>query len=309
MTKINETISNEADLLLKLKPLAEAEIFEFMKNLRGGTFFNMGMYSSIPVSRAYKSTIRIYKVIDLMAIVSGVDYEKIGTTKEFRDRTGIAPSGAWYDHTPGYERKVAQKKSDPNSKYVLWNVKRGHSTCVRYYVVDIDTGAVTPISQAQIENSIYLTPSEKAKLKPKKPVGFDKTTGELVENETTWKTAAFEHIFWLNQSGKATQEYGTRFEEDFGLSEDTSADIFFDAHAGVRNNLDDILSGAFIESVNKPLEEDTDVFMDAHANKETNLDDILSGNIEESKNLKESYRRTVSRGKSLTENELFVDFD
>jgi hypothetical protein len=33
------------------------------------------------------------------------------------------------------------------------------------------------------------------------------------------------------------------------------------------------------------------------------------GNSSFSENLKESYRRTVSRGKSLTENELFVDFD
>ena len=304
MNKINEAISLEADLLLKLKPLPEADIFEFMQNLRGGTYFNMGMYSSIPVSRAYKSTIRIYKVTDLMAIVSGVDYENIGTTKEFRSRTGNAPAGAWYDHTPGYERKIAQKKSDPNSKYVLWTIKRGHNTCVRYYVVDIDTGAVTPISQKEIENSVYLTPSEKAKLHPKKPTGFDKTTGELVENETSWKTAAFDHIFWLSQAGKATREYGTRFEEDFGAED--SDNMFMDAHAGVRNNLDDILSGAFVESVDRPLEEEADVFVDIHAGKETKLDDILSG---KSDNLKESYRRTISRGKSLLENELFVDFE
>lgn len=308
MTKINEAISLEADLLLKLRPLPETEIFEFMQNLRGGTYFNMGMYSSIPVAKAYKSTIRIYKVTDLMAIVSGVDYENIGTTKEFRDRTGNAPAGAWYDHTPGYERKVAQKKSDPSSKYVLWTIKRGHDTCVRYFVVDIDTGLVSPISQKEIEDSVYLTASEKAKLRPKSPTGFDKTTGEIVENETKWRTAAFEHIFWLSQAGKATREYGTRFEEDFSV--DTKSDnMFMDAHAGVKNSLDDILSGAFIESINKPLEEDTDIFTDAHANEKTKLDDILSGKVEESKKITESYRRTVSRGKSLSDNELFVDFE
>jgi hypothetical protein len=309
MNKIKEAISLEADLLLKLKPLAEAEIFEFMKNLRGGTYFNMGMYSSIPVARAYKSTIRIYKVLDMTAVVSGVDYENIATTKDFRDRTDKGPGGAWYDHTPGYEHKVGQKKSDPSNKYVLWNVKRGTGTCVRYYVVDIDTGAVTPVSQSDIENSVYLTATEKAKLKPKKVEGFDKTTGELIENQTTWRTAAFEHIFWLNQAGKSTREYGVRFEEDFTLSEDAESNIFMDAHAGVRNNLDDILSGAFIESVKKPLEEDVDIFMDVHASEKTKLDDILSGNIEESKELKESYRRIVSRGKTLLENELFVDFN
>ena len=184
MKKLVEAISLEADLLLKLKPLAEIEIFEFMKNLRGGTYFNMGMYSFIPVSRAYKSTIRIYKVIELSAIVSGIDYENVGTTKDFRDKTGKGPGGSWYDHTPGYEHKIGQKKSDPNSKYVLWNIKRGHNTCVRYYVVDIDTGLVKPVSLEDIKSSIYLTPSEKEKLTPTPVTGYDKDTGSLIENET-----------------------------------------------------------------------------------------------------------------------------
>jgi hypothetical protein len=269
------------------------------------------MYSSIPVSRAYKSTIRIYKVLDLTAIVSGVSYENIGTTKEFRQSTGEAPGKAWYDHTPGYENKIGQKKSDPNSKYVLWDIKRGTGTCVRYYVVDIDTGAVTPVSKDDILNSDYLTQTEKNKLTPRPVVGIDLTTGQAVENKTNWRTAAFDHIFWLNQAGKSTREYGTRFEEDFCLSEDASSDIFMDAHAGVRNDLDAILSGAFIESVKKPLEEDTepDIFMDAHASEKAKLDDILSGGITEAKGLKESYRRTMSRGNTLVDNELFVDFD
>lgn len=305
MKKMLEAISLEADLLLKLKPLPEVEIFEFMKNLRGGTYFNMGMYSSIPVARAYKSTIRIYKVIDLTAIVSGVSYENIGTTKEFRDRTGEAPGHAWYDHTPGYENKVGQKKSDPNSKYVLWDIKRGSGTCVRYYVVDIDTGVVTPVSKDDIMQSVYLTQTEKNKLTPKPVVGIDLTTGQAVENKTVWRTAAFDHIFWLNQAGKSTQEYGVRFEEDLGLTEAVEDSLFMDAHAYVRTDLDAILSGEVVESVEKSLEEDADIFMDAHAGEETKLDDMLSGVAE----LKESYRRTVSRGKSLTDNELFVDFD
>ena len=311
MTKITEAIALEADLLLKLKPLSEAEIFTFMKNLRGGTYFNMGMYSSIPASRAYKSTIRIYKVIDLTAIVSGVDYENIGTTKDFRNSTGEGPGKSWYDHTPGFEHKVGQKKSDPNSKYVLWDIKRGTNTCVRYYVVDIDTGAVTPVSKDDLKNSTYLTETEKAKLDPKPVVGFDLTTGAAVENKTTWRTAAFEHIFWLNQAGKSTQEYGVRFEEDLNIEEAFGDDIFMDAHAHVRTDLDAILSGEVVESIEKPLEEATesDIFMDAHAGVKTKIDDVLSGEIAEEKELKESYRRTVSRGKSLVDNPLFVDFD
>lgn len=319
MNKINEAIALESDLLLKLNPISEVEIFEFMKNLRGGTYFNMGMYSSIPVAKAYKSTIRIYKVIDLTAIVSGVNYENIKTTKDFRDATGEGPGKSWYDHTPGFEHKVGQKKSDPNSKYVLWDIKKGTGTTVRYYVVDIDTGTVTPVSKADVENSPYLTATEKAKLTPKPVVGIDLTTGQAVENKTNWRTAAFEHIFWLSQAGKATQEYGVRFEEDLGLAEAFGDEIFMDAHAGVRTDLDAILTGEVVESVEKPLEESAeDVFMDAHAGVKTNLDDVLSGAVVEAKDaedtsekedLKESYRRIMSPGQALVDNDLFVDFD
>lgn len=305
MDKINEAISLESDLLLKLKPLSEAEIFEFMKNLSGGTYFNMGMYSSISPARAYKKSLRIYKVIDLTAIVSGVSYENVGTTKDFRDRTGEGPGGSWYDHTPGYENKIAQNKKDQNSKYVLWDVKRGTGTCVRYYVVDIDTGVVTPVSKDDLKSSTYLTDTEKAKLDPKPVVGFDLKTGEAVENKTVWRTAKFEHIFWLNQAGKSTREYGVRFEEDFDLTEAADSDIFMDAHAHVRTDLDAILSGEIAEAVEEPLKEEADLFMDAHAGVETKLDAILSGEEE----LKESYRRTVSRGASLVDNDLFVDFE
>jgi len=312
MNKIKEAISLESDLLLKLNPLSEAEIFEFMKNLRGGTYFNMGMYSSIPVARAYKSTIRIYKVLDLTAIVSGVSYENIKTTKDFRQSTGEAPGKSWYDHTPGYENKIAQKKSDPNSKYVLWDIKRGTGTCVRYYVVDIETGAVTPVSKADVENSPYLTATEKAKLTPKPVVGFDLATGEAVENKTNWRTAAFDHIFWLNQAGKATQEYGVRFEEDFGLTEALGDDIFMDAHANVRTDLDAILSGEVVESFEEALDEalESEVFMDAHAGVKTKLDDVLSGNMKESVENTDSIKgvRTVTLHND-TEEKVILDFN
>ena len=50
-----------------------------------------------------------------------------------------------------------------------------------------------------------------------------------------------------------------------------------------------------------------DIFLDAHAGMEGNLDKVLSG--DEALPLQESYRRTVSRGKTLVDNELFVNFD
>lgn len=336
--KLNEAISLEADLLLKLRALPETDIFEFMQNLRGGTYFNMGMYSAIPVAKAYKATIRIYKVVDLAAIVSGVSYENIGTTKEFRDSTGKGPSHAWYDHMPGFENKVGVKKSDPNSKYVLWDIKQGSNTCVRYYVVDIATGAVTPVTKEDVLQSSYLTQTEKNKLMPRPVTGFDLATGNLVENKTVWRTASFDHIFWLSQAGKNTKEYGTRFAEALELSEAVETELFRDANAHVTTNLDEILSGGIIESCKKPddsLEEPeraeeperveetekeelveapaTDLFVDAHANMKTAaLDDILSGSVNEeveTTELQESYRRTVARGAVLVDNDLFVDFD
>lgn len=49
---LKEVLSIESDLILKLKPITEAEIYTFMDGLKGGTYFNMGMYSSIPVAKA-----------------------------------------------------------------------------------------------------------------------------------------------------------------------------------------------------------------------------------------------------------------
>lgn len=302
---IHEAIISEQDLVAKLSPLPEIEIFEFMQNLRGGTYFNMGMYSFIPVSRAYKKTYRIYKVINMTAIVSGVSYENIGTTKDFRDRTDKGPGGAWYDHVPGFENKVGQKKSDPNSKYVLWDIKASSDNWVRYFLVDIATGSVMPISKDEVLESDYLTPSEKAKMTPKKVEGYDKNTGELIENQTNWRTAAFEHIFWLSQAGKNTKEYGTKFTEGKEnmnkntLEEATGMELFRDAHASVTTDLDAILSGSMDEEYQKTLAEAAE-------------EDIVDENCEtddKKADLKESYRRIVSRGNSLVDNELFVEFD
>ena len=367
--QITEAITSEGDLIARLKPLSETEIFDFMQNLRGGTYFNMGMYSFIPVSRAYKKTLRIYKVLNMTAIVSGVSYENIGTTKDFRDRTGKGPGGAWYDHMSGFENKVGVKKSDPNSKYVLWDIKAGSDSWVRYYVVDIATGMVQPISKTDIMSSSYLTDSEKAKLTPKKVEGYDKTTGELIENQTNWRTASFEHIFWLSQAGKSTKEYGAKFMESVvveknNLTEGVGTELFIDAHAGVKTDLDAILSGAMDEDYQKSLTESTeelesklvdlfwdgikgytsDVWFDSSTDEKEEIlwqaleqigepvDEeyakeifwMWADGLEEDSfvsfdsfdeacrpdsQLKEAYRRIVSRGKSLVENELFVDFE
>lgn len=384
-----EEISVEADLINKLKPISDKDIFEFMDSLRGGTYFNMGMYSPITVSRAYKKTIRIYKVVTMTAIVSGVSYENIGTTKDFRNRTEIEPGKAWYDHVPGFENKIGAKKSDPNSKYVLWDVKKCSGTCVYYYVVDIATGMVTPISRDQILDSEYLTDSEKKRLMPTKVEGYDKTTGTMIENQTIWRTTAFDHVFWLSQEGKSTREYGVKFMENMDLREAAGFDLFADGNANAKADLDTILSGEYYESLEAEtrtecsdgktkLTEDTtkqlyiatdlsggdllgavwavdeyeaynfftndepmiqdqnnDLYVELLDDSDYSLDDIAavypdvvsmkelgkkeggyyneylltdSLNSSEKQPITESYRRTVDRGNSLVDNELFVDF-
>lgn len=86
--KLNEVIDLESDLILKLKPIPEADIYAFMTTLTKDTSFNLGMYSSISIAKAYKSTLRLYKVVEMKAIVSDVDYEDLDTTKDFRAQTG-----------------------------------------------------------------------------------------------------------------------------------------------------------------------------------------------------------------------------
>jgi hypothetical protein len=352
---ILEAITSEHELVAQLTPLSETQIFDFMQNLRGGTYFNMGMYSSIPVSRAYKASFRIYKVLNMTAIVSGVSYENVGTTKDFRDRTGKAAGGAWYDHMAGYENKIGVKKSDPNSKYVLWDIKESSGNWVRYFLVDIATGAVTPVSKEAVISSGYLTESEKAKLMPKKVEGYDKTTGALIENQTNWRTAKFENIFWLSQAGANAREYGTKFVESIKMNKKTNLrenrefNIFRDAHATISTDLDAILAGNIEESMD--LVEKVDpkqwpeykelTYEEAmelakayysqggdgfyETTEKHQFDDMVKnfgpmtvkklkqdfgvfGSVYRDR-MTESYRRTVSRGKSLNENELFVDFD
>lgn len=319
-SELEEAIASEHDLVAKLVPLSETQIFSFMQSLRGGTYFNMGMYSSIPVSRAYKASYRIYKVINMTAIVSGISYENVGTTKDFRDRTSKAAGHAWYDHVPGYENKVGVKKSDPNSKYVLWDIKESSGNWVRYFLVDIATGKVDPISKDAVISSGYLTESEKAKLMPKKVEGYDKSTGALIENQTNWRTAKFENIFWLSQAGANAREYGTKFVESAKvirskrLNEDREFNLFRDAHARVTTDLDAILSGGIeeaLETAEAAKEVDTKENKPADVVEAKNNEKVsaVKDATKTKANMTESYRRITSRGASLNDNPLFVDFD
>ena len=306
--KLIETITSEQELISKLKPLSEVDIFSFMKNLRGGTYFNMGMYSVIPVARAHKKTYRIYKVVNMTAIVSGVSYENVGTTKDFRDQTGKGPGKAFYDHAPGYENKVGLGKKDPNNKYILWDVKASSGSWVAFYLVDISTGDTKAIARDVLMASDYITNTEKEKLQPKPVTGFDMNTGALVTNETVWRTAKFEHVFWLSQQGASTQEFGTKFAESLVATDleegkaPADGEIFRDLHAGATTDLDAILSGSVAEDFE---EEEAKRF----PNKVVIDKDGPKVVRQNGKPVKESYRRIITVDHSLVDNDLFVDFE
>lgn len=256
-----ESITSIADLDVKLQPLTDAEILSFMSKLRGGTYFNMGMFSTIAPNAANKHK-RIYKITNMSAIVSGVDYENIGTTKDFRDRTGEGPGTAWYDHKPGFEHRVGTSKRSPDKQYVLWKYddKKGRSVEVWYFVVDTIAGTVDPVSLDGLLEATYLTDSVKKSLMPKKVTGIDKTTGELITNDTNWRTAAFEHIFWLSQAGANPMDLGHRFLESLETADKTlteSDNFFVDRHAGIKTDVDALLSDGVTEDLKEAADKVT----------------------------------------------------
>jgi hypothetical protein len=343
MSKMLEAITSVQDFESRLRPLSELEIFKFMNTLHPGTFFNMGMYSVIPVASKFKDTIFIYKVINMTAIVSGVDYENIKTTKDFRNSTGKGKGDSWYDHMPGYENKVGIKRSDQTSKYVLWDVKAGSDNWFKFYIVDSTAGTVTPASKEDLKQSIYLNDSVKSKLDSgEKSKGVDITTGKVIENQTVWRTAAFSHIFWLDQANSNAGQYGTKFVEGKANMDKLkeSESLFRDAHAHITTDIDAIISGQVIESADialvehhhpeledwycdecgKKMDYET---MQPYYNDEYDQEELICldcqaklrrAGLFESRNkrnrrIKESYRRIVSRGKTLIDNDLFVDFE
>ena len=302
-----EAIETESDLVSKLTKLQPNDIYDFMKNLHNGTFFNMGTYKIVPLARAYKKTYSIYKVTNHSAIVTGSSYENIKTTKDYRASTGAVPMPAWYNHEQGYENKIGSLKSDPSKKYVMWNIKKTSGSWVAYYLIDLQTGLVTPVSRDSLKHSDYITETEKRNLgllaSDEEIIGWDATAGKFIiaknparvtgtiRNETEWRTTKFENIFWLSQ---ADREYGAKFEESLtkgltgDLAEEATGITYRDRNKGAVD-IDSILSGEFEESCGASV-----------ARKQS---------YRKHKNLGESYRRIVSKGSLLIDNDLFVDFD
>lgn len=235
--ELTEAITSEADLMLRLTPLTSDEIFNFMEGMKKGTLFNLGQYSSVPVSAKYKNDIRIYKVIEMSKIVSGVKHENKQSVKDFRDATGKAPGATWWKHKPGWETKVAEHEKDPNKNYVIWYINKNALNTVKYFLVDAVNNTILPLKKDDVLNSVYLTKSQKDALNPKPATGIDLNTGAIVVDETKPRVAAFDHIFWLSQEGQNTATVGRRFDfnEDYNDGE-----LLKDGNLYNHNTLDDL---------------------------------------------------------------------
>lgn len=242
---VNEEIKTEGELLLKLTPLPPADIYSFMDGLKPGTYFSMGLLTMLKLNDEGKKSIRVYRILEYSAIVSGVEYENIATTKEFRARTGKLPGGTWWNHEPGYETKIAYRKKDPRDKYVIWDIQRSKSATSRLYLVDLINNSFKAVSEADLLRDMdkYLVEDDRKKLRHETHTqqAADKQTGEIVELKTKYRTGKFENVFWLKQNGKATGEKGKKFEEDFDGDDIVE---FTDLHANCeRVDVDGILSG------------------------------------------------------------------
>jgi hypothetical protein len=212
--ELTEAINSEADLMLRLTPLQPKEIFDFMAGMKKGTLFGLGQYSSIGVSAKYKKEIRIYKVIEMTNVVSGVEYENKETTKEFRDATGKLPGGTWWKHKPGWETKVGEHKDDPNKNYVLWYINKPSRNTVKYFLVDTINNVIQAVKKDDIKNSIYLTASQKAALDPKPSVGDIDLTLSLQELLKMLDMKLIDHIIVSNNNSFSMSKNGLLNKEN-----------------------------------------------------------------------------------------------
>lgn len=253
--KLSEAIVSEADLLLKLNPVAPAEIRDFMANYKKGTFYTLGIYSSISIARDFKKSLRLYRVLEYHNITTGKTYENTAAVQEFRDLTGKPEGETWWEYEPGSDRKIAQNKNKPEDKYVPYfytKNEKDKSYCItRFYLVDISANTVNNVTLDSVLESNYLTESTKKDLRPKAQIGINVNTGEVVENKARPRVTPFAHVYWMKQGGENSREYGAQFVEAV-LNEESNEMRLFDAFAHNGQDLDTLLD----KYSDKPIVED-----------------------------------------------------
>lgn len=253
--KLSEAIVSEADLLLKLSPVAPVEIRDFMANYKKGTFYTLGIYSSISIARDFKKSLRLYRVLEYHNITTGKTYENTAAVQEFRDLTGKPEGETWWEYEPGSDRKIAQNKNKPEDKYVPYfytKSEKDKSYCItRFYLVDISTNTVNNVTLDSVLESSYLTESTKKDLRPKAQIGINVNTGEVVENKARPRVTPFAHVYWMKQGGENPREYGAQFVEAV-LNEESNEMRVFDAFAHNGQDLDTLLD----KYSDKPIVED-----------------------------------------------------
>lgn len=242
--KLSEAIVSEGDLLLKLNPVAPAEIRDFMANYRKGTFYTLGIYTPFSIARKFRNSLRLYRVLEYHNVTTGKTYENTAAVQEFRDLTGKPEGETWWEYEPGSDQKIAQNKNKPDDKYVPYfytKCEKDKSYCItRFYLVDALTKAVTGVTLDSVLASDYLTESTKKDLRPKAQVGINVNTGEVVENKARPRVTSFTHVYWMKQGGENPREYGAQFVEAV-LNEESNEVRVFDAFAYTGQNLDTLL--------------------------------------------------------------------
>ena len=74
--KIVENIKNEGELRLKLSAVAPADIRDFMENYKRGTFYTLGIYSSISIAKNFKKNDKKSFVYNTTILFTNLNLQK-----------------------------------------------------------------------------------------------------------------------------------------------------------------------------------------------------------------------------------------
>jgi len=187
-------------------PLPENSVFDFINNIPYPAqgvppkFFRLGYFYELSnVAAEYrggrgsegKPFVRIFKATEYSAIFTGTDYERLGSTKRFRQETGKQrsdkPTG-WSFSGPG----TLPEKIAVNNKGEQALAARLTENCSRKtkYWISIDDGDLTEASREEVAKYLtataaknLLNPQSIATRSPK----ADAETGEIIIDPKTGK--------------------------------------------------------------------------------------------------------------------------
>ena len=207
-SNLDETLKVNEDLesSLPVRPLPENSVYEFIDNIPYPTqkvppkFFRVGYFYELSnVAAEYrggrgsegKPFVRIFKATEYSTIFTGTDYERLGSTKRFRQETGKERS----DRRTGWTfsgNGTLPEKIAVNNKGEKALAARLTENCSRKtkYWISIDDGDLTEASKEEVAKYLtasaarnILNPQSIATRSPK----VDAETGEIIINPKTGK--------------------------------------------------------------------------------------------------------------------------